>query len=465
MAAEELRVRIGETAAWASDAARGKMFGVLVCRDAAGRMGYLAAYSGLLAGRNDWPLFVPPVFDAQQPDGHFKQTERYISSLNERLKVLEGEHQMNEEGRCEQQVNEEVHREPQLVEEKLRESEQQIEALRSERKRLSEELQLWLFRQYRMLNARGEEKDLVDIWRDYHSRPSVQQRYPLPPGGSGDCCAPKLLQYAYHNGLTPLCMAEFWLGQSPKGEVRHEGHYYPACRGKCLPILTWMLQGMDVDPDPQQQEGPPASSLLTLYDDPQLVVVVKPAVMLSVPGRTGRCSVEDILRARYPEAAGPMMVHRLDMDTSGLLVVAKTDEAYHALQQQFLRRSTRKRYVALVAPPRPIPQQGVIDLPLRPDPLDRPRQLADWLHGRPAITHYEVLSSSPSAVRLSLSPLTGRTHQLRVHCAHPEGLGMPIVGDALYGTAASRLCLHAERLTFVHPATGEEMTFHSAPDF
>ena len=383
----------------------GKMFGVLVVKAEEG-LGFLAAYSGLLEGRNDWPYFVPPVFDAQQPDGHFKQTERAISAKG-------GDKQM------------------------------------------SQELQLWLFHQYRMLNAKGETKDLVDIWQDYHCSPRIRNRYPLPPGGTGDCCAPKLLQYAFSHGLRPVCMAEFWWGPSPKSEIRHHGQFYPACRGKCKPILTWMLQGLDVDPNPEET-GASHLTIEVIYQDTTLAVINKPSGLLSVPGRTEDYSVATIAMERWP---GSLPVHRLDMGTSGLMVIAKTKEAYVSLQEQFVKRTVKKRYIALVEGIVKEPK-GRITLPLIFDPMNRPRQMVDYQRGKSAVTEYEVLDARDGRTLLALYPHTGRTHQLRMHCAHPDGLGCPIVGDELYGHKAERLCLHCDQIEFAHPVTGERMHFN-----
>ena len=443
-----------------ADAERGKMFGVLVVeangtsgnRTKKGSLGYLAAYSGLLAGRNDWPFFVPPVFDAQQPDGHFKIVERQISAINEEVRNLESEY--SEYSEHSEKVS------------------QKLAALKQQRKQFSEELQLWLFSQYRMLNARGEVKDLVEIWRDYHSSPKIQQRFPLPPGGSGDCCAPKLLQYAYRHHLHPVAMAEFWYGSSPRGEIRHHGQFYPACRGKCLPILTFMLQGLDAEAESPNHLYPIQGAMLRptmVYADEAIFVIDKPSGLLSVPGRIDAPSVQSYLSE---DDGKVFMPHRLDMDTSGLMVVARTETAYKQLQQQFYARTVYKRYEALLNGMLEPGTKGSISLPLRPDPLDRPRQVVDWLHGKAALTDYEVLelndqpsySSSPVTL-VSLVPHTGRTHQLRVHCAHPEGLGMPIVGDALYGRKANRLCLHAAELSFDHPVTGERLHFYRPTDF
>ena len=397
----------------------GKMFGVLVVEGMTQRDGspvsFLAAYSGLLEGRNDWDFFVPPVYDAQQPDGYFKQKEREIMAS-------------------------------------------------VDHKEMSQALQLWLFRQYRMLNARGEEKDLVEIWQNYHSSPRIREKYPLPPGGTGDCCAPKLLQYAYQHDLKPVCMAEFWWGPSPKSEVRHHGQFYPACSGKCKPVLAWMLQGLDVDPNPEVQ-GLLHQEPRIVWEDEVMAVVDKPSGMLSLPGKIGDDSVATWALKRWP---GAMLVHRLDMMTSGILLVAKTSDAYHHLQKQFEERTIKKKYLAVVEG---VPQQehGIIDLPLSSDPLNRPYQMVDYAHGKRAITEYRALTrvtKEPSRcyTLLALWPHTGRTHQLRMHCAHEQGLGCPIVGDELYGQKADRLYLQAQAITFVHPVTGKRMHFELKED-
>ena len=409
-AATEVQQYIAEHEEIRSDADRGKMFGVLVV-DSTDGLAFLAAYSGLLAGRNDWPYFVPPVYDAQQPDGHFKTTEREISLISHHSPLIS--------------------------------------------KQMSQELQLWLFHQYQLLNARGETKDLVDIWQSYYSREKLRRKFPLPPGGTGDCCAPKLLQYAYQHGLKPVCMAEFWWGAPTKEEVRQHLNFYPACRGKCKPILTWMLQGLDVDPNPETL-GLQRMEIPTVYEDDALLVVDKPSGMLSVPGRIEDYSVETVMHERYPDS---IVAHRLDMGTSGLLIVAKNGDAYRILQQQFIRHEVRKKYIALLE--HPGQGTGVISLPLRPDPMNRPRQVVDTDHGKRAVTRYEFIGDR----LVALWPETGRTHQLRIHCAHPDGLSNPIVGDELYGTRSQRLCLHAAEIWFRHPISGDEMHIKSEIPF
>ena len=398
LAAEEVKQELAHMSL-----TEGKMFGVMIV-ESERSLGFLAAYSGLLEGRNDWPYFVPPVFDAQQPDGYFKTKEREIMQS-------------------------------------------------ADHKELSLSLQLWLFQQYRLLNGRGETKDLVEIWQDYHSAPRIRSRFPLPPGGTGDCCAPKLLQYAYLHHLTPVCMAEFWWGESPKSLIRHHGQFYPACRGKCKPVLTWMLQGLDVDPHTDAADAVYPEPAI-IYEDEAMAVLSKPAGMLSVPGKTDDDSVAAWAQRRWP---GAMLVHRLDMLTSGILLAAKTMEAYQQLQQQFTDRTVKKKYLAIVEGS-PAKEHGIIDLPLASDPMNRPLQVVDLENGKRAITEYRVLQAGQHSL-LALWPHTGRTHQLRMHCAHPEGLGCPIVGDELYGRKADRLYLQAQAISFVHPTTGKRMHF------
>ena len=398
LAAEEVKQELARMSL-----TEGKMFGVMIV-ESEHSLGFLAAYSGLLEGRNDWSYFVPPVFDAQQPDGYFKTKEREIMQS-------------------------------------------------ADHKELSLSLQLWLFQQYRLLNARGETKDLVEIWQDYHSAPRIRSRYPLPPGGTGDCCAPKLLQYAYLHHLTPVCMAEFWWGESPKSLIRHHGQFYPACRGKCKPVLTWMLQGLDVDPHTDAADAVYPEPAI-IYEDEAMAVLSKPAGMLSVPGKTDDDSVAAWAQRRWP---GALLVHRLDMLTSGILLAAKTMEAYQQLQQQFTDRTVKKKYLAIVEGS-PAKEHGIIDLPLASDPMNRPLQVVDPENGKRAITEYRVLQAGQHSL-LALWPHTGRTHQLRMHCAHPEGLGCPIVGDELYGRKADRLYLQAQAISFVHPTTGKRMHF------
>ena len=400
LAAEEVKQEIRRI-----NPKEGKMFGVLVVETAQQQLGFLAAYSGLLEGHNDWGYFVPPIFDAQQPNGYFKTREREIMASEEH-------------------------------------------------KQMSQELQTWLFHQYQLLNARGETKDLVDVWQDYHCSERIRRKFPLPPGGTGDCCAPKLLQYAYKEGLKPICMAEFWWGESPKNLIRHHEQFYPACRGKCKPVLTWMMQGLDVDPSPEETNTSHLGAEI-VYEDEAVVVVNKPSGMLSMPGRQETYSVATWAEERWP---GSMVAHRLDMSTSGIILVAKTEEAYHALQEQFTERVIKKKYFAIVEGI-PKDEHGIVNLPLSSDPLNRPCQIVDHEHGKQAITEYRILATRQDYTLLALWPHTGRTHQLRMHCAHHEGLGCPIMGDELYGRKADRLYLQAQAITFVHPLTNKRMHF------
>lgn len=526
LAAAEVEHHIVESGVWQGETSCGKMFGVLVVREerrvkseesdgSEGALGFIAAYSGLLAGRNDWAYFVPPVFDAQQPDGHFKVTERSISDINKEIdgirRSADYQSAKKREEELRQSADEQITamkqriasakaerdrrrsdaqagllqiseaeaaamtRESQTLKADLRRLKQRLDmelsaahaltfqyderiaALRQRRRSMSDELQRWLFMQYRMLNARGEERNLIDIFST--------TTHGIPPAGAGDCCAPKLLQYAYSHGLQPVCMAEFWWGESPRQEIRHHLSYYPACRSKCLPILTHMLQGLDVEPNPLMAAA--TERLKIVYEDDAICVVDKPAGMLSVPGKDNVESVESIMRQRWHQYDGnPIMVHRLDRDTSGLMVVARTLEAYHSLQQQFARRLAAKRYEAVLDGV-PATQEGTISLPLMPDITDRPRQRVDMEHGKPSVTTYRVVSTQNHRTLVWLFPHTGRTHQLRVHCAHPLGLATPILGDPLYGrgTAAPRMYLNAAELEITHPVTGRRMQWKSESAF
>lgn len=526
LAAAEVEHHIVESGVWQGETSCGKMFGVLVVREerrvkseesdgSEGALGFIAAYSGLLAGRNDWAYFVPPVFDAQQPDGHFKVTERSISDINKEIdgirRSADYQSAKKREEELRQSADEQITamkqriasakaerdrrrsdaqagllqiseaeaaamtRESQTLKADLRRLKQRLDmelsaahaltfqyderiaALRQRRRSMSDELQRWLFMQYRMLNARGEERNLIDIFST--------TTHGIPPAGAGDCCAPKLLQYAYSHGLQPVCMAEFWWGESPRQEIRHHLSYYPACRSKCLPILTHMLQGLDVEPNPLTATA--SEELKIVYEDDAICVVDKPAGMLSVPGKDNVESVESIMRQRWHQYDGnPIMVHRLDRDTSGLMVVARTLEAYHSLQQQFACRTAAKRYEAVLDGV-PATQEGTISLPLMPDITDRPRQRVDMEHGKPSVTTYRVVSTQNHRTLVWLFPHTGRTHQLRVHCAHPLGLATPILGDPLYGrgTAAPRMYLNAAELEITHPVTGRRMQWKSESAF
>ena len=426
-AAEEVQQYLQTRTDWHEELQQGKMFGVLVVKTPTGEVGYLAAFSGNLAGSNHHDYFVPPVYDLLNPDGYFKEEEARISAINVMLNHTNDN-------------NQEI-----------------IEALKEERKQRSIALQQWIFEQFRLRNARGEEQDIYSIF--------TQTAHRNPPAGTGECAAPKLLQYAYLNNLQPLAMAEFWWGDSPKGEIRRHGHYYPACRHKCEPILSFMLQGLEVEPNPLLTSNTDATQLETVYEDDYLLVVNKPAGMLSVPGKTGQASVLTLLQERYPDATGPILVHRLDMATSGLLLAAKDKDTHALLQKQFEGRTVKKRYIALLEG---IPQaepKGFIRLPLRPDFDNRPLQMVCYEYGKPAVTRYEIMDTENDRTRMAFYPETGRTHQLRVHAAHPEGLNCPIVGDPLYGQPADRLYLHAERLEFRHPVTGQRLQIQKEAPF
>ena len=369
---------------------------------------------------------------------------------------------------------------------------EQITAWGRERKMKSDRLQRWLFSQFSLLNSRGVYKNLLDIFRDYYLQNSPARTKAahlastnvaeqaateslaaslLPPSGAGECCEPKLLQYAFLHGYKPISMAMFWWGPSPKTEIRQHGNYYPACNGKCKPILEWMLEGIDFEKVRHNKADNKVKNTLQeelkiLYEDDYLAVVSKPSGLLSVPGKGSEPSVYSILSERWEGKSDAFMVHRLDMATSGLLVVARTSEVHKALQAQFVGRTVKKKYVALLPLSildKQLPAEGRIELPLSPDLNDRPRQRVDTSNGKTAITVYRVMGKvvygreSLEAVKIELCPLTGRTHQLRIHCAHSDGLDTPIIGDNLYGQREERLWLHAAQLEFTHPITQKRM--------
>ena len=409
---------------------QGKMFGVLVYPKDDGDTdnGYIAAFSAQLDGSYHHEGFVPPVWEMDEGVGG-----------------------LVDEGRI------------------------PVGHSKAE----SQRLQRLLFAQYRFTNGRGEWKDLPELFRDEKPIVPAEEWFgerlrgtgdgllvteTLPPSGAGDCCAPKLLQYALTHGLQPLAMAEFWVGAPSRTEVRREGQFYAPCSGKCVPILRHMLQGIDVAPTPEQRHTEElCRQIEILYEDAFLVVANKPSGLLSVPGKSEEMSLESYLRSQLAAGGFLKAAHRLDQDTSGLLVLAKTDEAYRQLQACFQRRDILKRYEAVVRPndATRFPIEGMIDLPLLPNPYDRPRQIVNKEHGKPALTRFVVRERrSDGTVRVDFYPLTGRTHQLRVHAAHPDGLNAPIVGDRLYGGApASRLSLHAAELEFPHPETKELLHF------
>lgn len=393
---------------------QGKMFGVLVYKGEQ----YLAAFSAMLDGSYTHEGFVPPVW---------KTDERANGLGDERMMPV------------------------------------------GHSKEESRRLQRLLFANYNLLNARGESKNLLEIFASekpilspdefFHKSEikKLKSKISLPPSGAGECCAPKLLQYAFVHGLEPVELAEFWVGAPSHTEIRQEGVFYAPCSGKCVPILRHMLQGLEVKGLEVRGLGDlPKPEVI--YEDEWLMVVNKPAGMLSVPGKGEELSAESYFNVKA--------VHRLDQDTSGLLVLAKTPEVYKELQAYFQRRDILKRYEAVVKP-NGLEDEGVIDLPLLPNPFDRPRQMVDREHGKPAITRYKIRERrADGTIFVDFYPLTGRTHQLRVHAAHPDGLNAPIVGDRLYGLGdegvsglGRRLMLHAAEIRFVHPITQEEMHF------
>lgn len=492
----------------------GKMFGILVVQDAEGRLGYLSAFSGKLAGSNDHPKFVPPVFDMLVEDSFFLKKVEVINTINARVKEISSNEYYQQLSQDAERISAESLQEISALKQQLKDNKQNrkklreafknsldqqeydlaeadlvkqslydkhqlktltdkwedilgdvrtklaqfeadIEALKNERRERSAALQQQLFEQYVFLNKDGKTKSLQEIFS--------LTPFGKPPSAAGECATPKLLQFAFSNGYKPIAMAEFWWGAAPKSEIRKHKHFYPACTGKCKPILAHMLEGMLIDEDPLLHAPKEIGNLEIVYEDESFVVVNKPAGLRSVPG----VNVSDSVYTRLKHILGdtePLIIHRLDMDTSGLLVVAKTREAHKYIQRQFLERTVRKRYTALLS--KVIDQsEGEIDLPLATDFLNRPRQLVCFETGKKSVTKWKVTKRYDSMTRVDFWPLTGRSHQLRMHSAHELGLNAPIVGDDLYGTAAERMYLHAAYLEFVHPENKKKVRFEAECGF
>ena len=508
-AAAQVMQYVDGRADWQSELRQGKMLGVLVVCDADGQLGFLAAFSGNLAGAVQHSYFVPPVYDLLQPDGEFKRGEQEITAINrqidqllndailqqlrdllqracaerdtelEQYRALMAESKLRRDSaRQSEQVSPETERqliaESQFqkaelkrlrrrwqeriaqIQDQLDALQARINALKAQRKAMSEALQERIFRLFVVRNAYGESLDLIEVFNRYYGESVV------PPSGAGECCAPRLLQYAYLSCLKPVCMAEFWYGDSPVGEVRHHGHYYPACSSKCKPILDFMLQGLDVEPNPLETQS--SAPIRVLYEDEWLLAVDKPAGVLSAPGKLDVDSLPQLLMRERP-GTQLHVVHRLDMATSGVLLLAKSMEMCKALQHLFATRKVKKCYVAWLEG-NVKQDEGTISLPLRPDLDHRPFQLVDEVHGKQAITRYEVLERSEGRTRVLFNPLTGRTHQLRLHAAHSRGLNAPIVGDLLYGNGTGgQLMLHAQSLSFTHPVSGQQLTITAPAPF
>lgn len=499
---------------------QGRMYGVLVVKNEQGQLGYLAALSGGAnesIGNNGFSInFVPPIHQAYSNSDFEQKKQVEINDINQSIDqltanpdieklttllaaaVAESEQEIqtqqqqmreNKKARKDKRawlssasLPEEAHRTISIelsrasvtdkkslqalklhhqeiissTSQDLQQLTGEIDSLKKRRKRLSTILQKYFFKQYQMLNIEGESKDLTELFAE-----TIVQK---PPAGSGDCAAPKLLQYAFKHKLTPVCMAEFWWGKQPKSEIRKHKSFYPACQGKCQPILGHMLTGMDVDENPLLINPAAGLDLEIVFQDEHVVVVNKPAGLLSVPGKSIKDSVYTRIKAKFPHATGSLIIHRLDMATSGLLMLALNDRAHKHLQQQFINKEVSKRYVAIIDGTLD-KASGEIRLPLCVDFNDRPRQMVCYEHGKYAETHWQVIEEKVGKTKLFLYPITGRTHQLRMHCAHPDGLNLPIMGDGLYGLRADRLHLHAQRLSFMHPITKERLTFEVDAEF
>ncbi len=492
----------------------GKMFGVLVVQNQENQLGYLAAFSGKLEDNSLPEKFVPPVFNMRTQGSFYVKGEKEIEHINAKLNELQNNSEylslkkrfqektalidadlkeqrkkmkqnkakrkaiknakepllntsdfkilsqkLKQESYNDQFFYKELYEYYQVKIDKITQDleafEKEIKSLKERRKEKSNYLQETLFKSYAFLNQQKEAKSLLDIFNE----PNIK-----PPAGAGECAAPKLLQYAFANNLTPVCMAEFWWGISPNSAVRKHKNYYPACQSRCKPILSHMLQGLEMERNRLIENISESKKIEIIFEDDALIVINKPAEFLSVPGKEIKESVYTRVKEKYPEATGPLIVHRLDMSTSGVLVLTKTKETNKIVQSQFINRTVKKRYVALLEGLLAV-KNGNIKLPLRVDLDDRPKQLVDFKHGKNAETIWEVIETKNGKTRVHFYPITGRTHQLRVHAAHKKGLNTPIIGDDLYGKKANRLHLHAEYIEFLHPITNKKMSFTVPADF
>lgn len=491
----------------------GKMFGVLLVKNEEEKLGYLVAFSGQLGGEKYPIQFVPSIFDRLETTGFFRQGEEELIEINKRISELENDPSFiaiqrklkTETDLAELEIATQL-KEKQLAKKKrgeirervkLEKSEQEfdeldkklkaestnlhynykklriawqeklhsiqqevtdfeakIEKLKETRKGKSVFLHHKILGQYQFLNKEKVAKGLSELFADR----------PQPPAGAGDCAAPKLLQFAFQNNLKPVSIAEFWWGKTPKSEIRHQGKYYPACHSKCRPILKHMLEGIPLDEDPLSKYSAEDKQIETVFEDEHLLIINKPAGLLSVPSKEIQDSVLIRMQQQYPHVEGPLLVHRLDQLTSGLLVIAKSMEVYKAIQSQFIKRSIEKQYVAILDGEL-TENQGVINLPLDADEERKPLQKVNYETGKPSRTEWKVLEMKDGKTRIQFKPITGRTHQLRVHAAHKDGLNTPIVGDVLYGKKDKRLFLHAESIRFKHPITREDLEFLVESEF
>ncbi len=480
----------------------GKMFGVLVCQNTNGELGYLAAFSGKLADSNNHTYFVPSVYDMLDKKGFYKIGESELNQITREIEVLEQNSEYLKTQKKLKNIQKEAEidlnrqKEAMKLQKKLRTEIRKtkgidIESLNKEsqlekillkkmtaywnykisevqnevdifankinskkeiRSIKSAKLQQELFYNYAFLNKHKKSKSIGEIFKNN------------PPAGAGECAAPKLLHYAFANNLKPIAMGEFWWGTSPKSEVRKHKQFYPACTGKCEPILKHMLLDIEIDENPFLNNTAEHQNIEIVFEDEYLAVIHKPHEFLSVPGKIIKDSVYHRVKELYPNATGPLIVHRLDMSTSGLMLIAKTEEVYKNLQSQFIKRTVQKRYVALLEGI-VSKDKGYIDLPLRVDLDNRPNQLVCYEHGKSARTKFEVISRENNQTRIHFYPITGRTHQLRVHSSHNLGLNCPIIGDDLYGTKANRLHLHAEEIIFEHPISKERNIINKKAEF
>ena len=383
----------------------GIMVGALVCVNAAGERVVLHAVSGITYSVNGT---VTPIASPKEIETALAKNDAEIHELTK--KINEGQ-----------------------------------EELKKERTLLTDESLRNVFSLYTFTRFDGKKITLNEIIQAHDGK--------LPPTGTGDCCAPKLLSYAFEHNLTPISMDEVFYGRDTKNKTN--GTSYPPCDERCGYILPYIL-GLEI-----------------LYRDSQIIVVNKPSGLLSVPGRTPdkQDCVVNRVKKLFPHCITQPSVHRLDMETSGLLVLAFTEEAHRNLSRQFEEGTVHKKYVALIDGVfNHNEYEGELQLKFRLDVDNRPHQIYDEVNGKLGITQWKKegteLYTAPDGTKrrttkIIFTPKTGRTHQLRLAASDPHGFGIPIVGDTLYGHCEpdERLMLHAFELEFRHPISGEQRHF------
>ena len=455
----------------------GRLVAVLVVRKNDGQIGF---YAGCDQFDSEDSFFVKS-FWQQLPAAHFPsiQTDYLSEALEQRAKAEEAYLQFRSAARERKALRRSARLNhtadlTQLAIESQRDSRELdrlkallSQAIREEEKmhyRIHSETQKALYADWRhrleqiqLSNAIGQQQSLFQLLSD-----SIEKEEWLKALLRSSL--PALINLARKNQDKLLAFGSFWWGRLPSHDVRQNGVFYSFAKERHARFLDFQLLGESLETNLLAVDHFAHWKADIIYEDDDLVAVNKPAGMLSVPGKHPVNNVYNTVLSLYPQASGPMLLHRLDMATSGVLLFAKNKTTHQQMQNAFAQGWIKKRYIALLEKC-PESLQGSINLPLCLNPLDRPRQMVSRAYGKAALTEYEVLGNEGLLTRVAFFPKTGRTHQLRLHAAHRRGLNSAIVGDDLYGHPAERLYLHAESLQFTHPKTGQLITIKAPCPF